>query len=280
MNIVNWVKEKLEERKKNKKFMKTLIANANYLVDSDDTTPMTSNSKRSKKQKLPIVGSSYGNDEINISNSRGIMISGNRSAESDGEEITENPIVSDDEKIPKTAKFAKDFKKPIEVVQDLYSNKPEMNLKDIDKQIEIVKTRKDLLEKINSNGVNEDIIIGFLEARKKYKEYYQEFNWKVTTRDKILEFLKKYLYLEKVPINDFTPCVPTEALEELDRFITSYKKIRPDEEPVIEIICPKKDISTKDPILLAYSPFGNWWYVLGAWDKEVDIVDDIIFKFK
>ena len=36
----------------------------------------------------------------------------------------------------------------------------------------------------------------------------------------------------------------------------------------------------KDPILLAKSPFGNWFYVLGAWDKEVQYIDDLIYYNK
>jgi len=36
----------------------------------------------------------------------------------------------------------------------------------------------------------------------------------------------------------------------------------------------------KDPILLASSPFGKWFYILGAWDKEVEIVDDLVYHNK
>ena len=34
----------------------------------------------------------------------------------------------------------------------------------------------------------------------------------------------------------------------------------------------------KDPIVLATSPLGNYYYVLGAWEKEIAILDKLFLR--
>jgi hypothetical protein len=71
-----------------------------------------------------------------------------------------------------------------------------------------------------------------------------------------------------------------EAIDELEKFINSYNKVS-NITPVLTLIIDeggKED--KKDPILLAGSPFGKWYYLLGAWDKEVEFVDDLIYHGK
>ena len=84
-----------------------------------------------------------------------------------------------------------------------------------------------------------------------------------------------------------------EAIDELEKFMKEYEKVSPGTKPVLKLIIddiPEKAPDgkvkgdsierKKDPILLASSPFGRFFYILGAWDKEVEIVDDLIYHGK
>ena len=48
---------------------------------------------------------------------------------------------------------------------------------------------------------------------------------------------------------------------------------------VFYIIADKKDFERtsqrRDPILLAQSPFGHFWQILGAWDKEMILIEEL-----
>jgi len=48
---------------------------------------------------------------------------------------------------------------------------------------------------------------------------------------------------------------------------------------VFYIIANKKDFEKtdkrRDPILLAQSPFGHFWQILGAWDEECLIIEEL-----
>ncbi len=37
----------------------------------------------------------------------------------------------------------------------------------------------------------------------------------------------------------------------------------------------KKEFDRNDPILLAQSPFGIFWDVLGAWDEEILLLEEL-----
>jgi len=75
--------------------------------------------------------------------------------------------------------------------------------------------------------------------------------------------------------------VPNEALEQLEAYQKMWKKYRGEDTPEVGLVCDEGGKEQKkDPILYASSPFGNWYYVLGAWDKEVEYVDEIIYGGK
>ena len=131
-----------------------------------------------------------------------------------------------------------------------------------------------------SNPQDERDALGYLEARKKYLKLRGTFNWEVTNDEKIIKLCKDYK-VRQVNLQGYYKTMPQEALDEMEAFIQVYDKVRTDIEPVFSLIVDDGGKETrKDPILLARSPFGKWWYVLGAWDKEIEIVDDLVYKGK
>jgi hypothetical protein len=169
--------------------------------------------------------------------------------------------------------------KPVEVFQEIVSEEPKMNLASIDKQIKMVKKRKELLESMKISLSDEIEALKFLEARKKLLKKKYNFRWSITTFSKIETLLKKYK-LQIVNVQSFYKTIPMEGINEMEKFLEEYKKVR-DDLPVIKLIIDEGGRETKkDPIILASSPFGKWFYILGAWDKEVEIIDDLIYKGK
>jgi len=87
-----------------------------------------------------------------------------------------------------------------------------------------------------------------------------------------------------VSFRQYYSTIPKEAIDELEKFVHAYSKVSK-LKPVLKLIIDDTPKSPergkkKDPILLAGSPFGKWFYILGAWDKEVEIVDDLVYNNK
>lgn len=168
-------------------------------------------------------------------------------------------------------------KKPAEIFEEIISEEPKMNLVGLDKQIELVKRRADFLTKhLRMNPNDENTALAFLEARKKYQKGL--FEWAITTQSKIDALCNKYK-VKDVDFSGYYKNIPNEAIDELEKFCNVWAKVRQDDPYLRLIIDDKADSKErkKDPILLAGSPFGKWFYILGAWDKEVEIVDDLIY---
>lgn len=190
-------------------------------------------------------------------------------------------IVESSNESPKSEKKVDERieKKPVEVFKEIISEKPKIDLTNLDKKIEMIKKRIEVLESAGVSISDEKEAISFLEARKKYQKYKDEFKWEITTISSVENLCKKYK-LRSVGINSFYKSLPMEAINELEKFINSYNKVS-NINPVLTLIIDeggKED--KKDPILLAGSPFGKWYYLLGAWDKEVEFVDDLIYHGK
>lgn len=171
-------------------------------------------------------------------------------------------------------------KKPVEIWQDLMSEIPKIDLVDLDKKIKVVKKRKEFLtEHMNVGAQDEKYALSILQARKKFPKYAHEFKWAVTNMEKINELCKKYK-VQMVDFYGYYKSIPNEAIDELEKFCEVYAKITK-EKPVLKLIVdvggPEQK---KDPILLACSPFGKWFYILGAWDKEVEFVDELVYGNK
>jgi hypothetical protein len=172
-------------------------------------------------------------------------------------------------------------KKPVEVFKEIIAETPVMNVNNLDEQIKLVTRRKKMLEELGTNSDDEIQALAFLQARKKGLKVKTNFHWASTNLTMIAELVKKY----KVAMTDFAAYsknIPMEAIDELEKYLKEYSKVSNDK-PVLKLIIdstPQSKEIKKDPILLASSPFGRYFYILGAWDKEVAIVDDLIYHGK
>lgn len=178
--------------------------------------------------------------------------------------------------------------KPVKLFKEIIANTPEMDLSNLDKKIEIIKNRKKALEKyLEVKTEDEDEALLYLYARKKLLKIPHNFKWEVTTPELINALCNKY-NVSVQPINAFYKTLPVEALKELKKFNKEYRKYEKNVPPFYKLIIEEASLRNagtmterkKDPILLAKSPFGRWWFILGAWDKEVLIVDDLLYNYK
>jgi hypothetical protein len=122
-------------------------------------------------------------------------------------------------------------------------------------------------------------IVMRLENRKKYSthaKFYSELPY--TTPSRIANVLKTNNHLKLGQVAQFLADMPKEAVE----IMKTYEKetiALCDKKPVFYIIADKKDFKKseqrRDPILLAQSPFGHFWQILGAWDKEMMLLEDL-----
>ncbi len=172
-------------------------------------------------------------------------------------------------------KDLREMKEPVDVVHELETNLKSIPLKDIKVQLKQMKTRKKYVKKILRVHPEQEIrAIEMLEARKKYPKFAHKFNWKTTVESKIDMLTKKYM-LKHDSIDLFIKRIPDKAMTEITIFAELYKKVSKGE-PNFSIIAPAGDFKSSDPILLAKSPFGEYYYILCAWDKEVNIVGELL----
>ena len=174
-------------------------------------------------------------------------------------------------------------KKPVDVVNEIVAPKPVINTDKIKEQIRIVELRLKVLKQYHGNTSDEIEALKYLRARQYFKKRESMFPWAITT-DALIEALVKKYKLQNVSFSSYSKSVPHEATDELEKFAKAWDKVVDDDEnhkPTVRLITDYQGPEhKKDPILLASSPFGKWWYILGAWDKEVEIVDEIIYRGK
>ncbi len=122
-------------------------------------------------------------------------------------------------------------------------------------------------------------IVVRLENRKKYETYktfFEEFPY--TTSSRIDEVVKAHDYLKLGKVAQFVADMPKEALETMKNYNKHTDKLC-GKQAVFYIVADKKDFEKsdkrRDPILLAQSPFGHFWQILGAWDKEMLFLEEL-----
>lgn len=181
---------------------------------------------------------------------------------------------------------------PKAVFDELKQKTPEISFDNLDEKIRVVSERIEILKEHldNEHLKDEHMTLFYLQNRKKYLKTKEKFpiNWAMTTRDAVDDLCKNYK-LKVVAIKQYYTLLPKEGISELDRYTKAYKAITGDN-PIFELIIKDADAKTqegkqqkkkdRDPILIANSPFGNALFVLGAWDEEVEIVDEIIYNSK
>jgi len=153
----------------------------------------------------------------------------------------------------------------------------------IDKQIKIFEEKLKIIkldENDFGNGIREiESFLIRLENRKKYKEFkdfYDKFAY--TTNTKIKKILKANSHLKIGSISQFIADMPNEAVEIMKEYNKETENLC-GKKAVFYIIADKKDFKKteerRDPILLAQSPFGHCWQILGAWDKEMLLLEKL-----
>lgn len=122
-------------------------------------------------------------------------------------------------------------------------------------------------------------IVQRLENRKKFaevKDIFDEFPY--TTSSLINSVIKENDYLQLGQVAQFMADMPNDAVEAMKRYNKGCDKLC-GKQAVFYIIADKKDFQKsdkrRDPILLAQSPFGHFWQILGAWDKEMMFLEQL-----
>jgi len=179
------------------------------------------------------------------------------------------------DKLPKERKVPV---KPIDVIGELARTPTNWSLNALDDKINILKFKRKL---INQSQPKNDLaaMIDCLENRKKCGEEYKDGQtfktffeqWDATNEEKIISLTNKYnLMFESADI--FVPEFPDIAV----KIMTSYNEAVQalcDKKPRFYVIASAKDFqkqyAKRDPILVAQSPFGFYYHILGAWEKEM-----------
>jgi len=164
--------------------------------------------------------------------------------------------------------------KPIDILDELKMQPRVFALDNIDDKISVLKDKEEL---INNTYAKTQVsgLISCLENRKKYDPYFSQFQ--TTTLEKIESLLKTHeLVMKEADI--FIPEFPDEAIKIMKAYSAKIKKVT-GKKPVFYVIATdenfEKVYNERDPILLAQSPFGMYYDILGAWDKEMLLLSEL-----
>ena len=191
--------------------------------------------------------------------------------------VTTTPLNPSAESVQGLPKVVKVPVKPIDVLCELETVPTPFSLHLLDEKITILKDKeKIIIQKYAKREVSG--LIQCLENRKKYNEHIDFFEtFKNTTDEKIDVLLKKHGLVQKTS-DIFVPEFPKEAIEVMKQYTEKVKLIC-GKNPIFYVIATadlfKKKNEKRDPILLVQSPFGFFWQILGAWDKEMLILSEL-----
>jgi len=167
--------------------------------------------------------------------------------------------------------------KPKDVLNELETIPTPWTLSNLDDKIEVLKYKADLITQHYSKREVQGLIER-LENRKqwhKFKNFFQEFQ--NTTDEKIDILLEKYDLVMKTS-DLFIPEFPDDAISVMKKYTDNMQKLCK-KKPVFYVIAEpdkfKKAYEKRDPILLVQSPFGFYWQILGAWDKEMILLSEL-----
>lgn len=159
-----------------------------------------------------------------------------------------------------------------------------MDPKYVDKQIEDFREKLSLMKdpRYNNQAAGEiNSITLRMENRKKYsepkiREFFEQYPY--TTNKRINSVIKKHDYLQLGGIDQFIADMPKDATMTMKMYDEKTQEMC-GKRAVFYIIADKKDFkktdSRRDPILLAQSPFGHFWQILGAWDEEMLFLEEL-----
>jgi len=167
--------------------------------------------------------------------------------------------------------------KPVDVLNELETIPTPFSLTLIDEKIEILKDKSKLI--VQHYAKREvDALIERLNNRKLYTKHKGFFDrYQNTTDEKIDVLLAKYDLVMKTS-DIFVPDFPDDAIKTMTEYTEAVKLIC-EKKPLFYVIAESKDFKKayekRDPILLVQSPFGFYWQILGAWDKEMLILSEL-----
>ena len=168
--------------------------------------------------------------------------------------------------------------KPKDVLQELGRIPSNWSLEGLDTKIKMVKQKRELITQ-HYAAAEMDALLICLENRKKYDmrggdgQTYREFfsRFDATDQLKIEALCKKHdLVMKEADI--FVPEFPADATQVMTDVTSKFKELC-GKKPRFFVIANKDQFRSadgkRDPILLVQSPFGFYYYVLGAWDDEM-----------
>lgn len=167
--------------------------------------------------------------------------------------------------------------KPIDVVDELGDVPNPFSLANLDDKIAMMKDKEEMITqhfaKKEVTGLRER-----LENRKKWPEFKDFFGqFQNTTPEKIDQLLGKYKLVMKES-DIFIPDFPKEATDVMKEYTEKCEELC-GQKPVFYVIAEEKDFKSayekRDPILLAQSPFGFYYHILGAWDEEMLLLSEL-----
>ena len=170
--------------------------------------------------------------------------------------------------------------KPKDVVKEVLCKDDEVKLDftNLKEKIKAVEKRRDFMkEDLGLSTQDEDKALDYLRAKlalTKNKNAKTLFPWHITTTEKIMALCNKYK-VSQGTLSGYKRCVPQEALDAIEKYLKAYKLVSKRQPIFMLIVDVGGAEAKKDPIIYVDSPFGNYFYVLGAWDKEVEIIDEL-----
>lgn len=185
--------------------------------------------------------------------------------------------ITDVETKSKETKKTKITAKPIDILEELETIPTPWNLNNLEDKIEILEYKRDLItQKYSRREV--EAMIERLENRKKWSKFKKFFDgYQNTTDEKIDALLEKYDVVMKTS-DLFVPEFPDVAIQTMKSYTDNMMKLCK-KKPVFYVIAEpdkfRKAYEKRDPILLVQSPFGFYWQILGAWDKEMMLLSEL-----
>ena len=167
--------------------------------------------------------------------------------------------------------------KPIDVLDQIETIPTPWTLSNLEDKIDVLKYKRDLIVQSYTRREVEGLIDRLENRRKweKFKDFFNEFQ--NTTDEKIDKLLVKYdLVMETSDL--FVPEFPDDAIALMKAYSEKMDKLC-GKKPVFYVIAEpdkfRKAYEKRDPILLVQSPFGFYWQILGAWDKEMILLSEL-----
>lgn len=231
---------------------------------------------------IHIMGSSSDDDELSenyLVDFRADRFSGNGwSVNGTGVVAVGNSFDGEESSTTLKTKMTRIPVKPVDVLNELQKSPTNWSLEGLEDKIGILRDKEEIITQKYAKQEVKALIL-CLENRKKYdvkaadgitfREYFSRFD--ITDEAKIKGITDKHdLKMGKADI--FIPEFPDDAVKIMKEYGEKVKEIC-DKKPRFFVIAQEKDfkevLDKRDPILLAQSPFGFYYFILGAWDSEM-----------